>query len=135
METTDSNDQDLGNTKWNNLQKKTHQNEEFNEGFSTKNIPDDYNPSDERIENRLKTEFEIDEQGNETEVRRARSVDQNSPQGAQIQDTDADNTIIENRESLKNRDRNSDIQPNRYPTSHPENYQNRGNIQTDSEEF
>ena len=131
MKTNGDNDQqDLGDSKWNNLQKKPHQNEELNEGFSAENIPNDYNPSDENVEDRLRTEYETDQYGNETEVRRARFVDHQSPQGAQFENTEADNEIIENRESLKNRDKNYDSEPNRYPPSHPDNHINRGNIES-----
>ena len=134
METNGNNEeQGLGNSKWNNLQKKTHQNEELNEGFSAENIPADYNPSDEPAEDRLRTEYETDQFGNETEVKRARFVDRDSPQGSKIENPPADNKIIENPQSVTNRDRNYDTEPNRYPASHPENHENRGNIETEQD--
>ncbi len=132
METNGNNsDQDLGDKKWNNLQKSEHVNDELNEGFSTENIPDDYNPSEEKLQTQLRSEFETDEDGNQTEVKRARFVDPNSPKGSDVQNPNADNKIIENKESLKNRDRNYDIEANRYPASHPDNYENRGNIESE----
>lgn len=124
------NDKSLGDAKWNNLQKKEHLNEELNEGFSNENIPGDYDPSSEKLEQQLRTEYEVDQHGNETEVKRARFVDMDSPEGAKIENTNADNRIIENKESLKNRDQNYDTNPNRYPASHPDNQENRGNIET-----
>jgi hypothetical protein len=129
METNENNP---GDTKWNNLQKKPHQNEELNEGFCADNIPDDYNPAEENIEDRLRTEFEVDQNGQDTEVYRARFVDGNSPQGARVENLNADNKIIEKGDSPVNRDRNYDIEPNRYPPGHPDNYENRGNLDTEN---
>jgi len=123
-------EKDLGDKKWNNLQDKTHLNEELNEGFSSDNIPDNYNPADENIEDRLKDERETDEHGNKIDLSRSRYPD-NVAENKEVDSHKADNRIIENKESLQNRDRNYDLDPNRYPSSHPENQENRGNIQLD----
>lgn len=62
-----------GDTKWNNEQGK--KSGVLNEGFSGENIPDNYNPSDETISNRMKTEHETDQNGNDHEVKRSRYTD------------------------------------------------------------
>jgi hypothetical protein len=110
---------DLGNKKWNNEQ-------ELNEGFSGDHIPENYNPSDENISNRLRGETETDENGQTKEVQRARHPEDDHYNSA-------DNSHIENTKSLQNRDRNYDTNPERYPPSHPDNHENRGNIQMEND--
>ncbi len=112
---------DLGSKKANNEQ-------QLNEGFSGKNLPDDYNPSTPD----LKTETEKDKDGNTDVVKRARSVDEN------LEDADTANNSIastnnenQNARTVENKDRNSDIASNRYPNSHPDNHKDRGNIKLD----
>ena len=103
-------------TKWNGHEK--------NEGFSGKNLSESYQPeaSDQQ---KLKAENEKDVDGNPDTVKRARFSDGKQDSGSE---GFADNSVIENRESLQNRDRNYDLDPNRYPAGHPENEENRGNV-------
>lgn len=105
-------DKDLGNKKWNGEQEKTSS--EINEGFSSKNLPEDYNPS----KGKLKTEIEKDRDGNLNVVKRARTVENDTASG----------THLKSKKNTENRDKNSDIDPNRYPASHPENKKDRGNM-------
>ena len=111
METDEKNP---GDKKWNNEQ-------EVNEGFSSKNLPNDYNDDNALMH----TELETDQFGNETEVRRARFPHQHDEKF--IFDA-PDNTATHNDKSLRNRDRNSDIATDRYPYSNPESHKNRGNF-------
>jgi len=59
------NEKDLGDKTWNNDQKKG----DLNEGFSGENVPEDYNPA-EHVK-----ETEVDTDGNEKTVDRARNAD------------------------------------------------------------
>lgn len=95
-----------------------------NEGFSGKNIDKDYNPSDESIEDRLKAEKEIDNQGDVNIVERARDLDDS------LIDKNH-NKPIEGNKNLENRDKNYDPDPNRYPNADPDNKKNRGNMELD----
>ena len=127
METNDniSGKNDLGSKKWNNLQEKQHINEELNEGFCNDNIPRDYDPS--KGDDGLRRETDVDEKGNPIQVDRARFPD-DTPEADTQNPARDDNRIIENPESLQNRDRNYDLDPNRYPPDDPENKTSRGNI-------
>lgn len=117
------NDQD--DTKWNREQH-FEQHREFNEGFSNENLPEDYDPS------QMKSETETDEEGNIRKVDRARYTDlQGEQTPADTGKTQTGNQAIENTDSLQNRDRNYDVDPNRYPPSHRDNHINRGNINLD----
>ncbi|HLA56965.1 MAG TPA: hypothetical protein VK623_12745 [Flavobacterium sp.] len=127
MKTNDN--KDLDDKKWNNTQRGNSE-QELNEGFSGGNIPNDYNPSDETIENRLKNESETDQSGNNTEVMRARYPGNESSASA---NENADNSVIENRQSLQNRDHNYDKDAHRNLPSHRENAENRGNIKLDDD--
>lgn len=112
---------DQNETKWNRGQH-FEQHREFNEGFSNENLPADYDPS------QMKEETEIDEDGNIRKVDRARFTDFTGEQTSDDTGKKASNNkAIENPESLQNRDRNYD-DPNRYPPSHPDNHESRGNI-------
>jgi len=111
----------LENKKWNGEQDKDQG--EPNEGFSGQNLPDDYNPSQEK----LKTEIDKDQEGHADEVQRARDVE-NYQSEAQTSGED-----LKHKKEAENRDRNSDIDPNRYPSGHPENERDRGNISLDEE--
>ena len=118
---TDTNSQD--ETKWNREQP-VEQHRELNEGFSKKNLPADYDPS------QMKSETEIDEQGNIKQVERARFTDHAGEQTSD--ETGKNETGNEQIEKLaQNRDRNYDSNPERYPPSHPDNHKNRGNIELD----
>lgn len=108
-----SKDKDLEDKKWNGEQDEG----EPNEGFSGKNIPEDYNPSKEK----LKSETEKDEDGNTKEVKRARDV---ANYDSEPQTSGED---LKGKKNPENRDKNSDIDPNRYPKDHPENKTHRGN--------
>jgi hypothetical protein len=120
----ETNDKNLGDKKWNNEQ-------EVNEGFSAQNLPNDYNN-----ENPLMTsELETDQFGNESEVKRARFPHQHdeklifdTPDTRAAGELSEANSVIENKKSVENRDRNSDIATNRYPYSHPESRRDRGNF-------
>ncbi len=98
---------DLSNNTWNNQEK--------NEGFSGKNLPDDYNPARDA---KLQPELETDEDGDQRVVSRARDT-ATGP---------ADNSVIENQ--AQNRDRNYD-HPDRYAKSDPEQRRDRGNMKLD----
>jgi len=112
--TTSDNDKDLGNKKWNGEQDKTKS--EPNEGFSGKNIPEDYNSKE-----KLKSETEKDEEGKTKEVKRARDVENYEPEAT----TSGEN--LKSKKNPENRDKNSDIDPDRYSSDHPENKNHRGN--------
>jgi len=120
MATSDGN-KDLENKKWNGEQ--DGKKGEPNEGFSGKNLPDDYNPSKEK----LKTEVDKDEDGNADVVKRARDVENYETETTSGED-------IKNKKNPENRDKNSDSDPNRYPSGHPENKKDRGNVDLDDEE-
>ncbi|NBL66027.1 hypothetical protein GV828_12535 [Flavobacterium sp. NST-5] len=106
-------DKNPGDKTWNNEQKNTN----VNEGFSGKNIPEDYDPSD----GQLKPEIEVDDEGNKKEVKRARDLEDYSTEAQ------SSGEAIKSQKNQENRDKNSDLEPNRYPTSHPENHTDRGN--------
>ncbi len=112
-------------TKWNGTQP-IEQTNQVNEGFSGENLASNYDPS------AMKKETETDENGNIKIVDRARHSnlqDEDTPM--QTGKTATGNEKIE--KTAENRDRNYDVTPNRYPVAHPENQQNRGNIDLDKE--
>ena len=113
--TASDSDKDLENKKWNGEQDKSKS--EPNEGFSGKNIPEDYDPSKEK----LKSETEKDEDGKTKTVKRARDVENYEPEAT------TSGEELKDKKNPENRDKNSDIDPNRYPSGHPENKKNRGN--------
>jgi hypothetical protein len=39
----------------------------------------------------------------------------------------------EAKKTVENKDRNSDVEPNRYPNSHPDNHEDRGNMKLDED--
>ena len=104
-----------GDKTWNN---------ELNEGFSGRNLPEDYNEQKPR----MTTEIETDGAGNEKEVKRARFPHRQDDASLF---PPPDNSVIENKKSLENRDRNYDIASDRYPHSHPESHRDRGNMKLD----
>ncbi|HEU4495714.1 MAG TPA: hypothetical protein VFR70_01560 [Flavobacterium sp.] len=109
-------EKDLRDKKWNGEQDASD--EPVNEGFSSKNIPEDYDPST----GKLTTEIEKDSDGNASRVERARNVeDYNS-------EAETDSQDLEERKKQENRDRNLDIDAGRYGESHPDNKKSRGNI-------
>ncbi len=112
-------------TKWNGTQP-TEQTKKVNEGFSGENLASNYDPSE------MKEETETDENGNFKVVKRNRHSNlQDEETPMQTGKTETGNEKIE--ETAENRDRNYDVTPNRYPAAHPENQQNRGNIDLDKE--
>ena len=116
--------------------KKTNNKQNVNEGFSGKNLPEDYNPA----ASKLKEEVEIDANGNEKIVQRARAVDGTiAPIPEPEERTWNENQSLsrgvstekEVMRTIENEDHNSDITANRYPNSHPDNQEDRGNIKLD----
>lgn len=120
---------DLGSKKTNNTQA-------VNEGFSGENLSDYYDPS----QSKLKLEKETDQNGNNKMVERARNVDGSfkNEENANDRNWNENESLsrgVTDEEDLKktieNKDRNSDIAANRYPNSHPDNQEDRGNIKLD----
>lgn len=121
----------------NNLgSKKTNNKQNTNEGFSGENLPEDYNPSAPI----LKEEVEIDADGNQKIVQRARNVDGSiAPLPDEEERTWNENESLsrgvsteeEAMKTVENKDLNSDITAHRYPNSHPDNHEDRGNIKLD----
>lgn len=120
---------DLGSKKINNKQ-------EVNEGFSGKNMfhDTDSNPP------KFKEEVETDANGNEKTVQRARNIEGSTSDLPEKIDKDQQekkglnrgvSTEKETKKTVENIDRNSDITPNRYPNSNPDNHENRGNSNLD----
>ena len=114
---------DLGSKKINNEQ-------EVNEGFSGKNIADNYDPSKEK----LNPETETDENGDSKTVKRARNNEQTDRNWNENESLSRDvQSEGQQQKTVENKDRNSDITSNRYPNSHPDNHKNRGNVELDEE--
>jgi hypothetical protein len=116
---------DLGSKKINNQQT-------VNEGFSGENIPEEKNPPTPL----LKTEVEIDVNGNPIVVQRARHVDEPSEQNDNNSNQNPSSNIEiisekQTKKMIENKDHNSDITAKRYPNSHPDNHEDRGNIKLD----
>ncbi|HEY0045616.1 MAG TPA: hypothetical protein VGB44_02790 [Flavobacterium sp.] len=118
-------------TTWNNEMKKRPDHTFFNEGFSNENLPENYDPAEAKNEDHLKREFETGADGETTEVHRARHTDDQSPEVSKMENMGADNKVIEKPELTQNRDRNYDVNPQRYPHSHPDNHEHRGNLGVD----
>lgn len=108
-------EKDLGDKKWNGEENRN--NNDVNEGFSGKNISENYDPSD----GKLRPETETDDEGNTEKVKRARDVEN--------YETEAETSgeEIKQQKTPENRDKNSDTQANRYSNSNPENHRDRGN--------
>jgi hypothetical protein len=123
---------DLGSKKIFNQEKFS----EKNEGFSGENLPNNYDPS----EDKLKMELEQNQEGEFRTEKRARDVDekQQPPVNSLSSETESDGRMIsksrgtesdaEDIETAENRDFNSDIEKERYPEDHPDNKKSRGNI-------
>ncbi|WP_031457605.1 hypothetical protein [Flavobacterium chungangense] len=87
----------------------------------------------------LKKEVVTDVQGNKQIVERARNENKeiqkienatsNNPNSSRGVETEE-----EAKKTVENKDRNSDITPNRYPNSNPDNHEDRGNMKLDEEE-
>lgn len=113
---------DLGSKKINGKQ-------DINEASIGKNVPNDIDSNSSK----LKEEIEIDTHGNEKTVQRTRNAD-----GTLANASDENENLnrgVSTEEDVKktteNRDRNSDITPNRYPNSNPDNHIDRGNQKLD----
>ncbi|MDQ6472292.1 hypothetical protein RB619_16700 [Flavobacterium sp. LHD-80] len=87
----------------------------------------------------LKKEVVADKDGNKEIVERARNeneeikkvsddINPNNPNANRGVETDE-----EANKTVENKDRNSDITPNRYPNSNPESHKDRGNMKLDEE--
>lgn len=120
---------DLGSKKIDNAQA-------LNEGFSGENISDYYDPS----QSKMKSEKETDQNGNSKIVERARNIDGNlKNEGIEGERNWNENESLsrgvsndeELKKTIENKDHNSDIATNRYPNSHPDNHEDRGNIKLD----
>ena len=117
--------------------RKDFEKQNTNEGFSGK-----YMTKKDKVQDSILTdEIEIDAQGNKVVVQRARNVD-----GSVAHIPDEERTWNENEslsrgvateeeamKTVENEDLNSDITANRYPTSHPDNHKDRGNMKLDDE--
>lgn len=89
----------------------------------------------------LKEEIEIDSHGNEKVVQRVRDIDKTTPLTILNENEKKWNknknlsrgvsTEADVKKTVENRDRNSDITPNRYPNSNPDNHIDRGNQKLD----
>lgn len=88
---------------------------------------------------KLNKELVSDKDGDKKIVDRARN--ENEDIKAKISKTDSKNpnanrgvsTEEEANKTVENKDRNSDITPNRYPNSHPDNHEDRGNMKLDED--
>ncbi|UUF14588.1 MULTISPECIES: hypothetical protein [Flavobacterium] len=87
----------------------------------------------------LKKEVVADKDGNKEVVDRARNenediqkakddVNPNNPNANRGVSSDE-----EAKKTVENKDRNSDVEPNRYPNSHPDNHEDRGNMKLDED--
>jgi hypothetical protein len=124
---------DLGSKKIGNQEKQSNR----NEGFSGDNLPKNYDPSADK----LKMELEKNKDGDMETVQRARDVDEKQapPVSENDKTTRDDGTVVdknrgtaneaEDVETAENRDFNSDLDEDRYPASHPDNKEQRGNIE------
>ena len=117
--------EDLGSKKINNEQ-------QINEGFSGENIPVDYDPANAK----LNQELETDKDGNNHIVDRVRSTGGvNESERSWDENQSLSRGVNENElaRKVENKDRNDDSDTHRYPNSHPDNHQNRGNIEMDDD--
>ncbi len=87
----------------------------------------------------LKREVVTDKNGNETVVERARNENEeirNDSDNVNRNNANINRGVSSDEEAKKtveNKDRNSDITPNRYPNSNPESHEDRGNMKLDEE--
>ena len=87
----------------------------------------------------LKKEVITDAQGNKQTVERARNENEDIRKvkdDVTLDEANANrgvNTEEEAKKTVENKDRNSDITPNRYPNSNPESHEDRGNMKLDEE--
>ena len=87
----------------------------------------------------LKKEVVTDAEGNKQTVERARNENEDIRKvkdDVSVGDANANRGVSSEEEAKKtveNKDRNSDITPNRYPNSNPESHEDRGNMKLDEE--
>jgi hypothetical protein len=113
---------DLGSKKMNGKQ-------DINEASTGKNVPNDVDSNSSK----LKEELEIDAHGNKKTVQRTRKVDE-TLESVPDEDENSNRGVSSEadvKKTVENRDRNSDITPNRYPNSNPDNHIDRGNQKLD----
>jgi hypothetical protein len=85
----------------------------------------------------LKKEIVADIEGNKEIVDRARNVNERIEETSKTINPDNPNanrgvsTEEEVKKTVENKDRNSDVIPNRYPNSNPESHEDRGNMKLD----
>ncbi|MFB3388962.1 hypothetical protein Q7C23_16040 [Flavobacterium sp. LAR06] len=88
-------------------------------------------------ESELKKEIVSDTKGNKEIVDRARNVNEKIEETSKQINPDNPNanrgvsTEEEAKKTVENKDRNSDVTPNRYPNSNPESHEDRGNMKLD----
>jgi hypothetical protein len=101
-----------------------------------KNVSHDKDLKDAKLNKELVT----DADGDKKIVERARN--ENEDIKTKISKTDSNNpnsnrgvsSDEEAKKTVENKDRNSDITPNRYPNSNPESHEDRGNMKLDEDE-
>lgn len=88
----------------------------------------------------LKKEVVEDKDGNKKVVDRARNENEDIEKVKDDVNPDNPNanrgvsSDEEAKKTVENKDRNSDVEPNRYPNSHPDNHEDRGNMKLDEDE-
>ncbi|CAC9975864.1 hypothetical protein [Flavobacterium panici] len=87
----------------------------------------------------LKKEVVADKDGNKEVVDRARNENEDIQKVKDDVNPDNPNanrgvsSDEEAKKTVENKDRNSDVEPNRYPNSHPDNHEDRGNMKLDED--
>lgn len=118
----------LGSKKINGVQKNIDESKGKNVSHDT-----------ELDKSKLKKEVVTDEDGNKEVVDRARDVNEEIKEVPDKKSTNSANanrgvsTDEEAQKTVENKDKNSDITPNRYPNSNPESHEDRGNMKLDEE--
>lgn len=93
----------------------------------------------ESQESKLKKEVVTDKSGNKEVVERARNENEDIKEmkgDVNAKNANANrgvNTEEEAKKTVENKDRNSDITPNRYSNSNPESHKDRGNMKLDED--
>ncbi|WP_163407585.1 hypothetical protein [Flavobacterium ajazii] len=118
---------DLGSKKINGVQKNIDKSKGKNISHDGKS--DDVN---------LKKEVVTDADGNKQIVERARNENEDITKAFSINPGNPNanrgvETDEEANKTVENKDRNSDITPNRYPNSNPESHEDRGNMKLDED--
>ncbi|MEO7977447.1 hypothetical protein [Flavobacterium sp.] len=118
----------LGSKKINGVQKNTDESK-------GKNVSHDVKSEDAN----LKKEVVADKQGNKETVERARNENEDIQKvkgDVNVENANANRGVSSDEEAKKtveNKDLNSDITPNRYPNSNPDNHEDRGNMKLDEQ--